>query len=111
MEAVLFCKTSVDLYQTTRRYIPEDSTLHSLRYKILISSKKIRIPELLKLIALKAKVMRLLQYLISMYYIEDGVVSFTPLALYPGKQSPIRFELEAVWAHGPICTLCSAKNV
>jgi hypothetical protein len=29
MEAVFASETSVNIYQTTRRHIPEDSTLHS----------------------------------------------------------------------------------
>jgi hypothetical protein len=31
MEAVSSSKTSVNIYQTTRCYIPEDSNLHNLR--------------------------------------------------------------------------------
>jgi hypothetical protein len=37
MEAVITCKTSVNFYQTTRRNIPEDSYLHTLRRENLKS--------------------------------------------------------------------------
>jgi hypothetical protein len=37
IEAICFCETSVDLHLTTRRYIPEDRTLHNHRFEILKS--------------------------------------------------------------------------
>jgi hypothetical protein len=37
MEATCSCEISVDFQWTTRRYIPEDSTLHNHRYENLKS--------------------------------------------------------------------------
>jgi hypothetical protein len=37
MEAIYFYETSVDFQQTTRRYIPEDGTLHNHRFENLKS--------------------------------------------------------------------------
>jgi hypothetical protein len=37
MEAVYYSETSVDFQRTTRRYIPEDGTLHNHRCKNLKS--------------------------------------------------------------------------
>jgi hypothetical protein len=37
MEAICSSETSVDTQRTTRRYIPEDDTLHNHRYENLKS--------------------------------------------------------------------------
>jgi hypothetical protein len=42
MEAIYSSETSVDFQRTTRRYIPEDDTLHNHRYENLKSDTVIR---------------------------------------------------------------------
>jgi hypothetical protein len=37
MEAIYSSETSVDIQRTTRRYVPEDSTLHNHRWENLKS--------------------------------------------------------------------------
>jgi hypothetical protein len=48
MEAICSCEISVDFQRTTRRYIPEDSTLHNHRCEDLKSYNSMLFRNILK---------------------------------------------------------------